>query len=107
MRKLMIMAMVVMGMGLNNVTASAGNVPAKAEKNVKATVRHSLPETIEIDVEDVPTIVLNGLNNTYVYDEILKIEVCTYNNMDIYKFTLLTEKGDTIVAQFTSTGVEI
>lgn len=106
MRKLMIMVIVMMGIGAVNVMAATKGHTATTN-STKVETRQTLPQTFEINVEDVPTIVLNGLDNTYKYEEIIKVEVSSYNNLDIYKFTLLMDNGDTKEVQFSPTGVEI
>lgn len=107
MRNLIVMAVVMMGLNAVNVMAADKSKTTTTITTTKAGTRQSLPQTVEINVEDVPTIVLNGLNNTYKYEDIIKVEVSSYNNLDIYKFTLLLDNGDTKEVQFSPTGVEI
>lgn len=102
MKKLVIMVAMVMGLGITNMMAVNKTTHSKVQK-----IQSTLPQTEVIDITDVPTIVINGLNNTYQYSEIIKIEVTTYNNVDIYKFTLLDDKGAQEVVCFTPSGVEI
>lgn len=71
------------------------------------SARYKLPANQVIDIADVPVVVLNGLNNTYTYNEIEKVEVCTYNDADIYKFTLLIGNDKEKVVYFSPVGVEI
>lgn len=77
-----------------------------AQPSVTST-RYKLPATQVIDIADVPVVVLNGLNNTYTYDQIEKVEVCTYNDADIYKFTLLFDNNEEKTVYFSPAGVEI
>lgn len=102
MKKLIFMTIMMIGLVTTTMTAQ----PIAAQPSVTLG-RNNLPATQTIDISDVPVVVLNGLNNTYTYDEIEKIEVCTYNNVDIYKFILLQNEDEVKTVYFTPAGVEI
>lgn len=103
MKKVILMTIMMIGLGTTMVMAQT----IAAQPAVTSARGYELPANQTIDVSEVPVVVMNGLNNTYKYEYIEKVEVCTYNNVDIYKFTLFFETEESRVVYFTPAGVEL
>lgn len=103
MKKVILMTIMMMGLGTTMMMAQK----KAAQPSVTSAQSNNLPTSQSIDISDVPVIVMNGLNNTYKYEAIEKIEVSTYNNVDIYKFTLILENAESRVVYFTPAGIEL
>lgn len=104
MRKIVLAVVIAFAAGITNAMT---DVEKRPTATTKPATYSKLPQTQEINSEDVPAIVMNGLNNTYNYEDILKVEVSSFNHTDIYIFTLLLDNGDKKEVHFSTTGVEI
>lgn len=61
----------------------------------------------EVDINNVPEVVMNAFDTAYQNIGIEKVEAAKINNVEVYKFTIITYQKKELTVYYTATGEEI
>lgn len=93
---------VLMVIGLGNITFAT--TPAVQDTASVAQVKEDWKE---VDVKEVPEVVMTAFDAAYQNIGIEKIETGFYNGMEVYKFTIINYERKELTAYFTPQGQEL